>query len=810
MSKEPGPDNPNLDYLLMAAHQMQSPVSSAGSLLRSLLTGAAGPLNAQQIKALERATARCEQAMEAARRMIAIARADQPSGPHQATDIAAVVGRLHHQYSAEAAHRGIQLKLEVEIDPARVIGDEAALIEAVEALLNNAFKYTPDQGAICIRLRAGADAGEIMLSVADSGVGIAEQDRERVFQPFFRTAQAQTSSRPGTGLGLAFVKTVVEAAGGKVSVNKAGLGGAELLLQLRAAGTTEDAADAEATESAGPPPFRVVIVGGVAAGPKAAAKIIRLMPDAQVTIVEQGRFLSYAGCGLPYYISGVVRDQKELMSTPLGSVRDPIFFQQVKNVRVMGETQAIAIDRAARTVRVRDVVTGAETLLVYDKLVLATGAVPVIPDIPGAKLGNVFTLHGVYDAEGIKSALARGKARDVAIIGGGLLGVEITEALAEAGCRVTIIERLPQILRILDWEIACLVEQHLEARGVKVLTGTTVERLEGDGAVRSVMTSAGPIPADMVILAIGVQPNVALAREAGLEIGTTGAIEVDERMRTSDADIYAAGDCVQSVDILTHKPCYVPLGSTANKQGRVAAMNICGMHDTFPGVLGSTICKVFDYCVARTGLTETSARELGYEVVTVLSPAPDRAHYMPNARPLLLKLIADRKSRRLLGAQATGPGAADKRIDVVAMALTAGLTVDALANADLCYAPPYAEAMDNLITAANIARNKIDGVVTGITPMEVREMLDRGEDFVFLDVRSPLEYERVHLRGSTLIPLGSLRSRLHELPRNKPIVTFGMISLRGYEAALWLQAAGYEHVRMMDGGIEMWPYEKLS
>jgi len=556
-------------------------------------------------------------------------------------------------------------------------------------------------------------------------------------------------------------------------------------------------------------PMKVVIVGGVAAGPKAASKIIRLMPDADVTIVEKGRFLSYAGCGLPYYISGVVKEQKELMATPVGVVRDPVFFQNVKNVHVMNETEALEIDRASKCVRVREVVGSKESRLDYDKLVLATGASPFVPPIPKVDLNNIFSLHGVQDAEGIKAVLAEGKAQDVVIVGGGLIGVEVTEALVQRGCRVTMVEMLPQMLGILDWEIAKLVEQYMESHGVKVLTNTKVESFEGDGKVKAVVTGKVSLPADMVILAIGVRPNVQLAQVAGLEIGPTGAIKVDEHMRTSDPEIYAAGDCVESVDLLTGHPCYVPLGSTANKQGRVAAVNVCGGNECFPGVLGSTVCKVFDYCVARTGLTETAAREAGYEVVTALAPAPDIAHYMPEAKPLLLKLVADKASRRLLGAQAIGPGSGDKRIDVAAMAITAGLTLDQLANADLCYAPPYSPAMDNIITAANVARNKLDGHMVGVAPMEVCRMLEEKRNFVFLDVRSPAEYEEVRLPGSTLIPLGTLRGRLGELPSSKEIITFCKISLRGYEASLILKAAGFKKVRVMDGGVAMWPYEKL-
>ncbi len=557
-------------------------------------------------------------------------------------------------------------------------------------------------------------------------------------------------------------------------------------------------------------PLKVVIIGGVAAGPKVAAKVVRLRPEADVTVVEKGQFLSYAGCGLPYYISGVVVEQAELMSTPIGVLRDPAFFQKVKNVRVLNRTEAMEIDRKGRRVRVRSLEGDEESWLDYDKLVLATGANPVVPPIPGVNLRNIFTLHGVEDAEGIKTALSEDKARDVVIVGGGLIGIEVTEALVHKGCRVTVVEMLPQILRILDEEMAALVAGHLESQGVKVLTGTKVESFEGDGKVTTVVTDKGPIPADMVIMSIGVRPNVGLAKDAGLEIGKTGAIKVDTHMRTADKDIYAAGDCVECVDLVTGQPCYVPLGSTANKQGRVAAMNLCNEHDAFPGVLGSTVCKVFDYCVARTGLTEADAREFGCNVTTALVPAPDKAHFMPDAKPLLLKLVADSKTRRLLGAQATGPGDGDKRINVAAMAITAGMTVDDLANVDLCYAPPFSPAMDNIITAANVAKNKLNGYMVGVPSAEVYRMLQEKKDFVLLDVRSQGEYDQVRLPGSTLIPLGALRNRMSELPKDKEIIAFCKISLRGYEAALILQAAGFENVRVMDGGVAMWPYEKLQ
>jgi NADPH-dependent 2,4-dienoyl-CoA reductase/sulfur reductase-like enzyme/rhodanese-related sulfurtransferase len=805
---EPEPNRGDaLRFAALVAHQLRSPVAAAASLLQTVRGGFAGPLTDKQRDLLARADERCRQALESVRRMLAIGRAMEGSGTTgQTADVAKAARVAAERWQAEATRHGLALQTNVVAGSACVPVAHDALTEVFDALLGNAVKYTPEHGRIRLTVSCDDPARAVRVSVADSGIGVPEADRARVFEPFARAASAQRSSRPGVGLGLAFVKAVIEAGGGHVEVRKADLGGAEFVLDLPVAEApqTQEKGDRSMSEH-----LRVLIVGGVAAGPKVASKIMRLRPEADVTIVERGEFLSYAGCGLPYYVSGVVKEQKELMCTPVGTLRDPVFFHNVKNFRALNQTEAVAIDRPNKRVRVRSVLNGEDQWLEYDKLVLATGATPVVPPIPGVKLANVFTLHGVHDAEGIRAALAESKARDVTIVGGGLIGVEATEALAEHGCRVTIVEMLPQILRILDWEMAKLVERHLESRGVKVLTGNKVTSFQGNGRVERVVTERGAFPADLVILAIGVRPNVELARSAGLEIGQTGGIRASDRMVTSDPDIYAAGDCVEMHDMLTGRPCYVPLGSTANKQGRVAAVNICGGDERFPGVIGSTVCKVFEYCVARTGLTEGAALDLGHKVVTVLAPAPDKAHYMPTAKPLLLKLVVHAQTRRLLGAQATGPGDGAKRIDVAAMAITAGMTVDQLANADLCYAPPYAPAMDNLITAANVARNKLDGYMVGVTPMEVKRMLDEKEDFVFLDVRTPGEYEQVRLPDSTLIPLGALRGRLDELPRDKPIVTFCKVSLRGYEAALILKAAGFQNLRVMDGGIAMWPYETV-
>ncbi len=802
------PDQPDsLRFARLIAHQLRSPVAGAESILRSLLGGFAGPLSTKQKDLLERAYARCEQASTSVQRMLAIATDLEQQGIREGvTDLAEVARQVYHQFTEEASEHAISLSLDVEMDPALVTGQEAALSEVLQALLNNALKYTPDIGRVRLSLRGGDRPETVAVTVADSGVGIPEESRERVFEPFFRTPAAQSSSRPGVGLGLTFVKSVVETLGGEVSIGKADLGGAEVTVQLPVA--TRPAPTGPKPGEA--PSLRVVIIGGRVGGPKVAARITRLMPDAQVTVVERERFLSYAGCGLAYCISGAVRDYRELMSTPAGTVRNPVFFQQMKNVQVLNQTEAIRIDREAQQVRVRDCLTNEESSLAYDHLVLATGASPVTPTIPGIELENVYTLKGLSDAEAICAALADERARDVLVLGGGLIGVEVTDPLVQRGCRVTMVETAPQILGILDEDMARLVERHLESHGVRVLTGTRVDALHGDeeGRVKSVSVQGAELPADMAVVGIGVQPNVELARAAGLEIGLTGSVRVDEHMRTSDPSISAVGDCVECTDLVTGRPCYVPLGSTANKQGRVAAGNICGREEAFPGVLGTTVCKVFDYCVARTGLTETQARRAGYDTVAVLVPGWDKDHFMPGAKELLLKLVVDVKSRRILGVQATGPGDAAKRVDVAAVGITSALTVDALANADLGYAPAYAPAIDNLVAAAHVALNKLNGTMRGIRAAEVRRMQTQGEDFVFLDVRTPGEFERVRLPGSRLIPLGALRGRVDELPKDRTIVLFSSRSVRAYEASVILRAAGFPDVRVLDGGIAMWPYRK--
>lgn len=551
---------------------------------------------------------------------------------------------------------------------------------------------------------------------------------------------------------------------------------------------------------------RIVIIGANAAGAKAAAKARRIDPGAEITVVDRGEFISYGACGIPYYVSDTVQEVAELMSTPVGVMRDAAFFRKVKGVEVLTGMEAVAIGRKEKTVSLREDSTGAIRTLSYDRLVLATGSSPVTLPLKGKELSGIFTVKTIEDAELLKEKAS--SSTRACIVGGGLIGLETAEALLERGLTVTLVEMRNQLLPgVLDPEMARIVEKHLAEKGVAIHVGCTVEGFDGNGRVENVATTAGNVPADLVVLAPGVKPNVTLAREAGLEIGATGAIAVNERMQTSDPAIYACGDCCETTHLVTGQKVHIPLGSTANKQGRVAGINVAGGDAAFAGVIGTAIVKVCDMNAGKTGLTETEARSAGFMVETVLAPAPDRAHFFPGAKPIALKLVAEKESGRILGLQAVGLGAVDKRIDAAVGAITFGATAAQLAQLDLAYAPPYAAAMDNLIVAADILRNKLEGQARGIAPAEVKRKLDEGDDFILLDVRSPVEHSEVRIAGAKLVPLGALREKMEMLPKDKEIVTFCKISLRGYEAQKIMEAAGFGDVKFMDGGILTWPYD---
>ena len=554
---------------------------------------------------------------------------------------------------------------------------------------------------------------------------------------------------------------------------------------------------------------KVLIIGGVAAGLKSAAKLRRCDPEAQITVIERGELVSYGACGLPYYVSGDVDDIKHLMMTPAGALRDTAYFKNVKDIDVMNKTLATKINRTDKTVRVKHLDTGSEEDLPYDKLVIATGASPLKPPIPGIDLGNIHQLWHPDDAKAIRQGLEKGKFEKAVIIGAGLVGMEMAEALKLWEVDVTVIEMKDQLFpAFLDLEIASTVAKYAREQGITVLTGEKVLRFEGEDQVQAIVTDKQTVAADLVILSVGVKPNIELARDAGLTIGTTGAIAVNENLQTNDPDIFAGGDCIENVNIVSGRKVFAPMGSTANKHGRIIGENLCGGTARFRGVLNTVVVKLLDLNVGKTGLTEREAKELGYEYVTAMVGGHDRPHYMPGANIITIKLIAEAKTGKLLGAQSFGEGEIAKRIDIVATAITLGGTVDDLFDIDLAYAPPFSGPIDNVAVAANAVMNKHAGKLKGISTLEAKEKI--AKKAVFLDVRSPEECKQIRIAGCEdvkYIPLAQLRSRMSELNKDEEIVAFCKISLRGYEAALILEGEGFENVKVMEGGIVAWPFE---
>ncbi len=550
----------------------------------------------------------------------------------------------------------------------------------------------------------------------------------------------------------------------------------------------------------------IVIIGGTACGPKTAAPARRCDPNAAITLVERRDSLSTGTCGLPYYIGGVIQRESKLVTVGLDHFRD------VLDVDVRAGTEATAIDRANHTVAITDLRTQQTDTLHYDKLVLATGAKPMVFDWPGKDLKGILTLSGIPDAKAFKTFLKNAAVTDAVIVGAGLIGLEMAEALVAQGRQVTVIEAMDRVLPgLLDYDMAMHLQRHLEEKGVTVLPSSPAKGFLGDnkGNVRAVQAGDRELPAQLVLLALGVRPDVSLAEAAGLELGARRGLKVDEYMRTSDPDIYAGGDCVEVKNRITGAMTLVPLGSTANKHGRIIGTNLAGGNDTFPGITGTGIAKVFDLNASRVGLNDVQAKEAGYEPVTALIEGDEHAGYYPGGRVFLLKLVADRTTGKVLGAQMVGPGDIAKRTDVLATAITAGLDAEAVANLDLAYAPPFNSAIDPVHHAANVIRNKVSGLARTLSPAEVKAKLDGQDDFIFLDVRTRREWERVRIpdRRLVLIPIEELRRRAGELAKDREIIVSCQTSIRAYAAQRILDGLGFRDVKFLDGSIATWPYE---
>lgn len=555
----------------------------------------------------------------------------------------------------------------------------------------------------------------------------------------------------------------------------------------------------------------VVIIGAVALGPKAAARFKRLEPDSRVTLVERGRFISYGGCGIPFYVAGDVSDIEELQSTAFHMLRDETFFRQVKGVEVRSQTEALGIDRAAKTVRLRHLPTGREETLAYDKLVLATGSSPRRLGVPGEDLAQVCRIVGLEDAEAIRLHVAAGDVTRAVVVGAGFVGLEMAVALSELwGVETTVLELQEQILAgVCGPNLARMVQKHMEDKGVAFRLGARLRELAArDGRVASVLTDTGELPADLVVAAVGVTPQSALAREAGLAISAKGCIVVDESLRTSDPDIFAGGDCVELPHVLTGQPAYLPLGSQANRQGRVIGTNLAGGNETIAPVVGAWCAKLFDLGVAGAGLSLPAAQAAGFDAVAVHVRQVDRAHFHPDKALMSLELVAERGSGRILGVQGLGQNgdAVVGKVNVIAALLPEGLTAKGLGRLELAYSPPFSAALDILNVLGNAAENILEGRNKGIQAEDFARLwaARNGSGPVFLDCREAADAKPLLERFPQYwrnIPQGELRERLAELPRDRGVVLVCNTGARSYEALVTLTHAGFPKLASVEGGM---------
>lgn len=539
--------------------------------------------------------------------------------------------------------------------------------------------------------------------------------------------------------------------------------------------------------------MKVLIIGGVAGGATAAARARRESETADITLIERGPYVSYANCGLPYFISrDIQKRSKLLLQTPEG-------FDSRYGVKVLVDTEAIEIDRTGKRVRVRG--PEGESWREYDSLILAQGGNPILPPIVGIDSANVFRLWTVPDMDAIHEFVEKEKPATAVIAGGGFIGLEMAEAFTKRGIATTVVELLPRLMSVMDPEFGGMIATCLESNGVRVLTGVGLEAVHP--ATGEIELSDGTrFPGAIVLVSVGVRPELGLARKAGLAIGESGGLAVDEFMRTSDPHIWAAGDMVEVLQSVSGRKVRIPLAGPANRQGRIAASNALGVPMKYAGALGSSVVKVFDCTAASTGLTEASARQSGFDVGAALVAKDHHAGYYPGGKELVLKIVYDRKSARLLGAQAFGKEGVEKRIDSLAVALFGKMSLHDLAQIDLAYAPPYSSANDPLNLAAFVGLNDISGFSPLITVPDAQRLLRAGKDPrpLLLDVRNLNEYDTSHIKDALNIPVDELRFRLSEVPRGRPIIVHCKSGFRSHLALRILKQNGWTDVRNMTGG----------
>jgi NADPH-dependent 2,4-dienoyl-CoA reductase/sulfur reductase-like enzyme/rhodanese-related sulfurtransferase len=553
---------------------------------------------------------------------------------------------------------------------------------------------------------------------------------------------------------------------------------------------------------------KVIIIGAVALGPKVACRLRRLDPEAEITVIDRDNLISYGGCGIPYYIGGDITDIEDLFSTTSHAIRDPEFFKTCKGIRIIPRVEALSINRADKNILVRHLDEGSQDTLAYDKLVIATGATPVRPPIPGADLDRVFTVSNLHTARDIKEMITKGGIGKAVVIGAGAIGIEMAEALTDLwGVETTLVEMADQVLpAALGQNIARMVEIQLEKSEVKVMLSQQVTRIIGDAdtGVTGVEINGNVVDCDLVVMSAGVRPNTGFASDAGLAVGRTGALIVDRNLRTTDPDIYAGGDCIEMRNLVSGDNITMPLGSLANRQGRIIANNIHGRASQFKGTVGTFCIKVFELGAATAGLTVAQAKAAGFDPVHALVAQFDRAHFYPDSKFLFIQLIADRSTRKILGIEAIGQqaDAVKARVDAIAPLLHTGIDVDDVCVLETGYAPPFASAMDVINNAGNVLDNILEG---RNTPMDMLDFIDLfgKEDITVVDLRDPLEAQpfiQKYGKAWINIPQADLRARFEELPKDQVLYLLCGTGARSYESQVFLNQQGFTRIKNVQGG----------
>lgn len=534
--------------------------------------------------------------------------------------------------------------------------------------------------------------------------------------------------------------------------------------------------------------MRVIIVGGVAAGTKVAAKLKRADRSAEVTILTKGKDISYAGCGLPYYVGKVIPDRSGLV------VNTPEKFQDLTGAQVCTGMEVTKVNRADKTVEAVCTDTGETSVWPYDKLVIASGASPIRPDLPGLDLPQVFFMRTPDDAVALRDAVEAGGIKKAVVVGGGFIGLEIAENLNAMGVRCNVLDMAPHVLPGFDSEIQEYVENHLADMGINTMTGTRFEGVLGDGRVEKVQTGKRALKADAVVLSIGIRANTAFLADTGIEMAPNRTILVDDHMRTNDPDIYAVGDCAMVKNRITGKDAWSPMGSTANIAGRVAAENIAGGDAVYSGAMGTAVCHLPELNVGKTGLSEAQAKEAGYDAVSVLTVVDDKAHYMPGAGNFIIKLVADRASRRILGVQALGKGEVDKVVDICVAAIAMKATADDMSDMDFAYAPPFSTAIHPLAHTVNVLMNKMDGALDSFTPAEFED--GKAEGYRIIDA-SPAPA----IEGAPYVDLTKVRGEAEGLGKDEPLLLVCAKGKRAYLTQNLLKYYGYTNTKVLEGGL---------